>query len=139
MKPLTLKEEVIGLAKEIYAILGAGYDEAIYHRAFEVELRLKGINYESEKPVEVKYKDHNVGVLSADIYAWRGNEKVLIELKAGSGPFMPKYTKAPGSIKEVAQVSNYYKLLELPEDTSVLLINFPFPATKEAEIIEVRG
>ncbi|MEO0127482.1 MAG: GxxExxY protein [candidate division WOR-3 bacterium] len=138
MKPLSLKEEVIGMAKEIYATLGAGYDEAIYHRAFEVELRLKGINYESEKPVEVRYKGHSIGVLSADLFVWRGDEKVLIELKAGSGPFMPKYQKVPNSIKEVAQVSNYYRLLELPEDTGVLLINFPFPAIQEAEIIEVR-
>ncbi|MCX7994253.1 MAG: GxxExxY protein [candidate division WOR-3 bacterium] len=138
MKPLTLKEEVKRMAKEIYATLGAGYEEGIYHRAFEVELRLKGINYESEKPVEVVYKGHSLGVLFADLYVWQGNEKVLIELKAGKEPIGGKYQKKPNSVKEVAQVSNYYKLLELPEETGILLINFPFPGTSEAEIVEVR-
>lgn len=132
-----LKDEVIEVAKEVYAALGAGYDEGIYHNAFKVEMRLRGIDYETEKPVQVKYKGHTIGVLYADLYTWRSDEKMLIEFKAGGGSFISKYAKAPNSLKEIAQVTHYFKQLELPKDTRVLLINFPFPATPEPDIIEL--
>lgn len=135
----SLKDIVIKVAKEVYQTLGSGYDEGIYHNAFKVEMRLRGINYETEKPVLVKYKGHIIGTLFADIYVWNDNEKVLIEFKAGSGSFIPKYQKAPNSLKEIAQVIHYFKQLELPKGTKVLLINFPFPEpnTGEPDIIEV--
>ncbi len=91
---MKLKDEAIEVARAIYAHLGAGYDENIYHSAFEVEMRLRGINYESEKPVQVSYKDHYVAVLYADIFIWRGDEKVLIEFKAGT-TLLSKAQKAP--------------------------------------------
>lgn len=100
-------------------------------------MRLRGINYETQKPVQVKYKGHTVGTLFADIFVWRGDEKILIEFKAGGSSLISKYNKAPNSLKEIVQVTNYYKQLELPADTNVLLINFPFPATGEPDIIEV--
>jgi len=133
---MKLKDEVIKVAKEIYATLGAGYDEGVYHSAFEVEMRLRGINYEAEKPVQVMYKEHYVGVLYADIYVWRGKEKVLIEFKA-TGSFAERAQKTPEKMKEISQVDHYFKQLNLPEDTTVLLINFPFPSINEPDIIEV--
>jgi len=132
-----LKNEVIEVAKEIYATLGAGYDEDIYHNAFEVEMRLRGISYETEQPVKVIYKNHCVGVLFADIYVWQEMEKVLIEFKAGGASFMPKALSSPEKLKEVTQVKHYYHNLNLPKETSVLLINFPFPATEEPDVNEV--
>jgi GxxExxY protein len=133
----TLKDEVIEVAKDIYATLGAGYDEGIYHSAFEVEMRLRGISYEAEKPVQVIYKDHCIGVLFADLYVWREAEKVLIEFKAGGASFMPKALSAPEKLREVTQAKHYYHNLNLPKETSVLLINFPFPATEEPDVIAV--
>jgi GxxExxY protein len=133
---MKLKNEVTNVAKNIYTALGAGYDEGVYHSAFEVEMRLRGINYEAEKPVQVMYKDHYVGVLYADIYVWRGDEKVLIEFKA-TGSFTERAQKTPDKMKEIAQVDHYFKQLDLPDDTVVLLINFPFPATNEPDIISV--
>ncbi|MGQ9535433.1 MAG: GxxExxY protein [bacterium] len=133
---MKLKDEVIEVAKAIYASLGAGYDEGVYHSASEVKMRLRGINYESEKPVQVVYKDHYVGVLFADIYVWRGDEKVLIEFKA-TGTFLPKAQKHPEKLKEIAQVDHYFHQLDLPKETPVLLINFAFPATSKPDIFEV--
>jgi GxxExxY protein len=133
---MTLKDEVMEVAKAVYAHLGAGYDESVYHRAFEVEMRLRGINYEAEKPVQVMYQVHHVGVLYADLYVWRGKEKVLIEFKA-TGSFIPKAQKTPEKVKEIAQVDHYFHELDLPDDTAVLLINFPFPAVSEPDIIVV--
>ena len=134
---MKLRDVVIKVAKDVYTALGAGYDEGIYHNAFKVEMRLKGISYESEKPVQVKYKDHNVGVLFADAYVWRGKERVLIEFKA-TGSLADKAQKSPEKLKEIAQVEHYFKQLELPKNTAVLLINFPFPATAEPDIVKVQ-
>ena len=41
--------------------MGEGYDECIYHKAFEVGLRLNKIDYESKSIVPVSYKGYNVG------------------------------------------------------------------------------
>ena len=41
--------------------LGSGFSEDVYDRAMQVGLRLAGIEYESQKVVELKYKDHYVG------------------------------------------------------------------------------
>lgn len=133
---MKLKDVVIEVVKEVYGMLGAGYDENIYHRAFEAEMRLKGISYEAEKPVQVTYKGHAVGVLYADIYVWQGDEKVLVEFKASS-PLADRTNKSPEKVKEIAQVSHYYQQLNLPKETTVLLINFPFPANGEPEVFEV--
>jgi len=133
---MKLKNEVTTVAKNIYAALGAGYDEGVYHSAFEVEMRLRGTDYEAEKPVQVIYKNHHVGVLYADIYVWREDEKVLIEFKA-TGSFAERAKNTPDKMKEIAQVDHYFKQLNLPDDTVVLLINFPFPSTNEPDIIEV--
>jgi len=133
---MKLKNEVMEVAKDIYTALGAGYDEGVYHSAFEVEMRLRGINYEAEKPVQVMYKKHYVGVLYADIYVWHEDEKVLIEFKA-TGSFAERAKNTPDKMKEIAQVDHYFRQLDLPDDTTVMLINFPFPATSEPDIIEV--
>uniref|UniRef100_A0A7V0Z7T6 Uncharacterized protein n=1 Tax=candidate division WOR-3 bacterium TaxID=2052148 RepID=A0A7V0Z7T6_UNCW3 len=47
------------------------------------------------------------------------------------------YATPPEKLKEVAQAKHYYHNLNLPKETSVLLINFPFPATEEPDVIEV--
>lgn len=53
-------------AEEVYASLGAGHLESIYHAAMNVELRLAGIMYESEQVMPVTHKGQFVGVVRAD-------------------------------------------------------------------------
>ena len=54
-------------AEEVYASLGAGHLESIYHAAMAVELRLAGISYESEQIMPVTHKGIYVGTIRADI------------------------------------------------------------------------
>jgi GxxExxY protein len=62
-----MESQLVLIANDIYAALGAGYNEVIYHRAFEVALRLSGIQYESEVITPVFYKGHCVGHGRVDI------------------------------------------------------------------------
>lgn len=51
--------ELIGkIAQEVYQSLGSGFSEDVYDRAMQVGLRLAGIEYESQKVVELKYREH---------------------------------------------------------------------------------
>jgi len=54
-------------AREIYSDLGPGYSERVYHNAMEVLLREKGIPYESERVVLIKFKGHVIGNLRIDM------------------------------------------------------------------------
>lgn len=60
-------EELKKMADEVYASLGAGHLESIYHAAMAVELRLAGLSYESEQVMPVTHKGHFVGIVRADI------------------------------------------------------------------------
>lgn len=65
-------------AEEVYASLGAGHLESIYHAAMAVELRLAGIMYESEQVMPVTHKGNYVGMVRADIIV---NKECVLEFK----------------------------------------------------------
>jgi GxxExxY protein len=75
--PLTAK--IIGIAIEIHKELGTGFVESIYHRALEIELAESGLDFVSEAPLAVKYKDHILGTFAADLIV---EKRLLVELKA---------------------------------------------------------
>mgnify|MGYP000607183810 CR=1 FL=1 len=64
-------------AREIYSDLGPGYSERVYHNAMEVLLRERGIPYESERVVLIKFKGHVIGNLRID---YQENLKPLVFL-----------------------------------------------------------
>jgi GxxExxY protein len=122
------------IARDVYASLGSGHNETVYNRAMQVDLRLRGIKYESEKVLEVKYKEHYVGEGYADLVVGSGDDIVLVELKAATCML-----GAP----EKQQLRIYKNILGIKKG---LLINFPQPErqrkkTKEAnatpEIISI--
>jgi GxxExxY protein len=65
-------------AQDVYASLGAGHLESIYHAAMAVELRLAGMMYESEQVMPVMHKGHYVGIVRADIIV---NKECVLEFK----------------------------------------------------------
>ncbi len=97
------------VARDIWSSLGPGYSESVYHCAFEVALRNRLINYETERIVPVFYAGQNVGHLRADLIVDR---KYVIELKSVS------------KLNETyrIQTQNYLNLLDLNVG---YLINFP--------------
>lgn len=59
MAELVLKEQVyqiVGAAMEVYWQLGRGFLEPIYQEALEIELGRRGISFQSQERLAVRYK-----------------------------------------------------------------------------------
>lgn len=114
-------EKVKAIARDVYRSLGSGFSEDVYDKAMQVGLRLAGINYESQKVIELKYKDHHVGEGYPDLVVRLGREKLIIELKAVGSEM--------GSAEE-QQLRNYMKILNT---NNGLLINFQQPGRRKTK------
>ena len=100
---------IIGAAMEVQNELGMGFLELVYHDALNVELGLRGIPYETEKPIAINYKDKPLErVYKADLVCY-GN--IVVELKS------VEKLKA----EHTAQLLNYLKATGMPMG---ILINF---------------
>lgn len=78
--PEDLIDNVLTAATEVHRELGPGLYENIYQGALMIELMLRGMKATSEKPVNVTYKGHDLGIgLRADAIV---EDKLLLELKA---------------------------------------------------------
>ena len=103
-----LTNVVIGAAIEVHRILGPGYLESLYEEALTVELGLREIPFERQKPIGVEYKESLIGKSRLDFLI---DSKLIVELKAVDA-LAPIHT---------AQVISYLKTMNLPLG---LLINF---------------
>src|SRR5215470_4073330 len=74
-----LAREVVGAALEVHKVLGPGFAESIYEEALAVELRRRGIRFERQVPLSVKYKGFSVGEGRVDLLV--GGE-LIVELKS---------------------------------------------------------
>lgn len=103
-----LAHDVIGAAIEVHRVLGAGFLESVYEQALAVELSLRGISFEQQKPISLHYKQTAVGEARLDFLV---ANKLIVELKAVESLHPIHH----------AQVINYLKATGL---TLGLLINF---------------
>jgi GxxExxY protein len=96
----------------------------VYHSAFEVALRKRGISYDTERIIPVYYEGLNVGHVRADLIVG----DTVIELKSVS-----RLTE-----QFRIQIQNYMRLLGLQKG---YLINFPMgqSATPEIESILIQN
>lgn len=108
--------KIKSIAKDVYNKLGSGFDERVYENAMKVGLRIAKIPYESQKVLELIYKNHYVGEGYPDIIVKFGREKIVLELKA-----IGKI-----GIKEEMQLRNYLKILKIKKG---FLINFQSPTS----------
>jgi GxxExxY protein len=80
---LLFKEEVyaiVGAAMEVHSVLGHGFLEAVYQEAMEIELRLRGLPFESAKRLRIQYKDEYLKKeYEADLLVFG---EIIVELKA---------------------------------------------------------
>lgn len=102
-------DTIIELAGEVFSILKSGLTERVYHNAMEVQLRERGIPYETERNIHLMFKDHVVGFVRADLLV---NKSIVVELKSVS------------KIKQehIQQCARYMLLLGYPQG---VVINFP--------------
>jgi GxxExxY protein len=112
MSEIILKKEVyaiIGAAIEVHRELGAGFLEAVYQEALEIELQIRGISFKPQQSLAIFYKGQQLEkVYIADIICY---EQIIVELKA----------LARLSGIEEAQLLNYLKTTGMRIG---LLINF---------------
>jgi len=57
--------DIEDMMKEVYSELGPGYSERVYHNAVEVILREKGIPYESERHILVRFRGTRGGAVTS--------------------------------------------------------------------------
>ena len=120
-------ELIAKIAQEVYRSLGSGFSEEVYDRAMQVGLRLAGIKYESQRVVELRYRDHYVGEGYPDLVVHLGKQEVIVELKPVSSEL--------GECEE-KQLKNYMKVLGVK---CGLLINFQMPGRRQGKTqIEIR-
>jgi GxxExxY protein len=112
MAELIFKEEVfaiIGAAMEVHTTLGSGFLEAVYQEALEIESKIRGLPFESQPVLQIRYKENLLKKESfADLIYFN---KIVVELKALDHL----------SGKEESQLLNYLKVMGMKVG---VLINF---------------
>ncbi len=103
-----LARAVIDAAIEVHRELGPGFVESVYEEALAVELRLRDVEFERQKPIAVFYKGHPVGEGRVDLLV---GGALIVELKAVE-KLLPVHK---------AQVISY---LKASRSALALLINF---------------
>jgi GxxExxY protein len=110
----------IGAAMAVHRHLGHGFLEAVYQEALALELSDRGIPFQQEVPLVIKYKQRELSCFyKADLICYG---QVLVELKA--------LARLSGS--EHAQVLNYLKATGLGR---ALLINFGAPRLEHVRLV----
>ena len=74
-----LTGKIIGCAMEVHKYLGNGFQEVIYQRALEIEMKNERINFNREYEMEIFYKNQSIGTRRVDFFV---ENKVMVELKA---------------------------------------------------------
>ena len=100
--------QIIGCGIAVHSELGPGFKEHIYQEAYCLELNVRGLKFEREKRIAVKYKTWQIPGQKIDLVV---EGLVLVELKAVS------------KLKAIhkAQVISYLRTTGLPLG---LLMNF---------------
>lgn len=74
-----LTAKVIGCAITVHKALGNGFQEVIYQRALEIEMRLANISFNREFEMPIFYREYQIGTRRVDFLV----EGILsVELKA---------------------------------------------------------
>lgn len=109
MEPITrsylkdLTYRINGAAIEVHQSLGPGLLENVYHRCLVHELKLRRIDFDSERFVQVHYKNIEIDAhLRCDLYI---ENCIVVELKAHEN-ILPVHE---------AQLITYMKLLKAPK------------------------
>ena len=64
---------------EVHSILGSGFQEVIYQRALEIEMRSAGIDFQREYEMPIYYKEKRIGTRRVDFLV---EGVVSVEIKA---------------------------------------------------------
>ena len=71
--------EILSAAFEVHNTLGSGFLEKVYQNAMVFEMAGRSLKVDTQKEIQVFYKNNLVGSYYADLMV---NEEVIVELKA---------------------------------------------------------
>lgn len=74
-----LTAKIIGCAMTVHKTLGNGFQEVIYQRALEIEMRLAGIEFNREFQMPIFYRNEQIGTRRVDFLV---EDIISVELKA---------------------------------------------------------
>jgi len=74
-----LTGKIIGCCMEVHKRLGTGFQEVIYQRALEIEMRFAGIKFKREQNMQIFYREERIGTRRVDFLV---EDVISVELKA---------------------------------------------------------
>lgn len=74
-----ITEKIIGCAMQVHSALGNGFQEVIYQRSLEIEMKMQGLQFHREYEMDIFYKGYKVGKRRADFFV---ENAVMVEIKA---------------------------------------------------------
>jgi len=74
-----LTAKIIGSAMTVHKTLGNGFQEVIYQRALEIEMRMAGISFAREFEMPIFYREEQIGTRRVDFLI---EGVISVELKA---------------------------------------------------------
>lgn len=108
-----LTESIIGAAFEVHKVLGAGFLEYVYQESLHYELKLREILFQSQKELDIWYKDLLIAKkYTPDLLI---EDCIIVEIKATTGL----------TNNDEAQLLNYLKATKKKVG---LLLNFGTPS-----------
>jgi GxxExxY protein len=100
--------KIIGCAMKVNTTLGCGFQEVIYQRALEIEMKKEGLTFQREMEMTIFYDGFDVGTRRVDFFV---ENCIMTEIKAIT------------TLEDVhiTQLMNYCEVFKLPLG---LLLNF---------------
>lgn len=114
-----LSFQIMGAVFEVHNVLGPGFIESIYENALSLEFQSRGIAFERQKRMIVRYKDTIIGKQKLDFII---EEKIVLEIKA------------------ISQLADIFKMkvlsyLRATDLKLGILINFGTPKVQSVRIV----
>jgi GxxExxY protein len=79
LKNIRLTDPIIGVFYEVHNELGFGFLESVYEASMSIALAQKGVPHETQKPLNVYFRNRLVGEFRVDVLT---ESEVLLEVKA---------------------------------------------------------
>lgn len=74
-----LTSKIIGCAMNVHSAVGNGFQEVIYRRAMEIEMKLAGISFNREFEMPIYYGNEQIGTRGVDFFV---ENLISVEIKA---------------------------------------------------------
>ena len=114
--------KLMGVIFEVFNDLGYGYQEKYYQKALETALKKVNINFKSQSPFKIQYKNEIIGRCFVDFII---EDKIVLEIKKGN-----YYSK-----KNFEQVNAYLKVTGFK---LAILANFTQDGIKFKRLLNIK-